>query len=95
MTDVEINCKCAELVGMKPILTDPGAYWDEFLRRTRLIPGSSMFETRRKLGYNNGKDFVFDVFSNEADLMRVERKLGIESITPMERVAAVAKRMGL
>ena len=97
MTDVEINCKCAEYLGMVRIVGfKVGAYWDESARRTRLIPASPAAEDRKKLGFTReSSDFTFDVFQHRADLERVESKLGIESITPRERVAAVAKRMGL
>lgn len=93
MTDVEINMRLAELVGMKPLPTmAKGAFWDEHLKRTRLILGSDMHDARKKMGIRKeNPPFVFDVFSSEADLMRVERAMGLDSPTPAERIKRVMK----
>ena len=92
MTDVEINCKCAELLGMVQMVGfKAGAYWDESARRTRLIPASPAALDRRKLGFTReSSDFTFDVFDcSRADLERVENKLAIPRESIQERVTRV------
>lgn len=91
MTDTEVNMKLAELVGMKrlPGMSE-GGFWDAHLQRTRLVRDSVMHQCRRDLGiHRENPEFIFDVFSSEADLMRVERAIGLDSPTPAQRIKRV------
>jgi len=95
MTDLEINCKCAECLGMvRMVGFKVGAYWDESARRTRLIPTSPAAEDRKKLGFTReNSDFTFDVFEHRTDLERVEKKLAIPQESIQERVTRVMDQL--
>lgn len=98
MSDVETNCLLAEFLGMTalPGMMD-GAYWDAEVKRTRMVRDSEMHKLRKTRGITERESngFVFDVFTRQDDLERVERAALIEIRSATTRVAAVLQKIAV
>lgn len=97
MNRVEINCHLRERLGMQKCDRLPGAYWDTGKKRTRMVRDSELHEMRRKRGIEEreSRGFVFDVFTRQEDLERVEVASGITQDSTDSRVRKVLALMGV
>lgn len=93
-----INTEIAKRLGMKPIATQTGQglFYDPEKNRTRLVRDSQLHLKRTMLVPNESDPgFIFDIRTNEDDLSRAERMIGVVPKTVEERINKLLKTLNI